>query len=57
MTPVFVNIFNMNHKFKTMIYVFTIVIKNLLLILYNAIIFGFVVEMRKIKTKLHLFVI
>lgn len=56
MTPVFVNIFNMNHKFKTMIYVFTIVIKNLLLI-YNAIIFGFVVEMRKIKTKLHLFVI
>lgn len=56
MTPILVNIFNMNLKFKTMIYVFTIAIKNLLLILYNAIIFGFVVEMRKIKTKLHLFI-
>lgn len=56
MTPILVNIFNMNLKFKTMIYVLTIAIKNLLLILYNAIIFGFVVEMRKIKTKLHLFI-
>lgn len=51
MTPILVNIFNMNLKFKTMIYVLTIAIKNLLLILYNAIIFDFVVEMRKIKTK------